>query len=91
MLCLGMHSNVMHRFMVQAFQDPSLCSSAIFIQRHPHLSVGYHLSEELTQLLEERLINDLLPGGLAAAAPFPEDLYSKVVKTETFYLQFKKA
>ncbi len=27
MLCLGMHSNVMHRFMVQAFQDPSLCSS----------------------------------------------------------------
>ncbi len=27
MLCLGMHSNVMHRFMVQAFQDPSLWSS----------------------------------------------------------------
>jgi hypothetical protein len=25
--CLGMHSNVMHRFMVQAFQDPPLCSS----------------------------------------------------------------
>ncbi len=29
MLCLGMHSNVMHRFMVQAFQDPPLCSSTI--------------------------------------------------------------
>ncbi len=26
MLCLGMHSNVMLRFMVQAFQDPPLCS-----------------------------------------------------------------
>jgi hypothetical protein len=26
-LCLGMHSNVMHRFMVQAFQDPPFCSS----------------------------------------------------------------
>jgi hypothetical protein len=74
-----MHIYVMHRFVVQAFQDPPLCSSTILIQRHPHLTVGYHLSEELTQLLEERLINDLLPGGLAAApAPFPEDLYSKV-------------
>ncbi len=33
MLCLGMHSNVMHRFMVQAFQDPPLCRStySIFI------------------------------------------------------------
>jgi hypothetical protein len=70
--------------MVQAFQDPPLCSSPILKQRHPHLTVGYHLSEELTQLLEERLINNLLPGGLAA--PFPEDLYSKVVKTKTFYL-----
>ncbi len=27
MLCLRMHSNVMHRFMVHAFQDPPLCSS----------------------------------------------------------------
>jgi hypothetical protein len=27
MLCSGMHSNVMHRFMVQAFQDPPLCGS----------------------------------------------------------------
>ncbi len=27
MLCLGMHSNVMLRFMGQAFQDPPLCSS----------------------------------------------------------------
>jgi hypothetical protein len=27
MLRLGIHSNVMHRFMVQAFQDPPLCSS----------------------------------------------------------------
>jgi len=26
-LCLGMHSNVMHRFMVQPFQDPPFCSS----------------------------------------------------------------
>jgi hypothetical protein len=25
-----MHSNVMHRFMVQAFQDPPLCSSTIY-------------------------------------------------------------
>jgi hypothetical protein len=24
-----MHSNVMHRFMVQAFQDPPLCSSTL--------------------------------------------------------------
>jgi hypothetical protein len=30
MLCLGMHSNVMHRFMVQAFQDPTLCTVAAF-------------------------------------------------------------
>jgi hypothetical protein len=29
MLCLGMHSYVMLRFMVQAFQDPPLCSSII--------------------------------------------------------------
>ncbi len=29
MLCLGMHSNVMLRFMVQALQDPPLCSSTI--------------------------------------------------------------
>ncbi len=28
-LCLGMHSNVMHRFMVQAFQDPPFCSSTV--------------------------------------------------------------
>ncbi len=27
MLYLGMHSNVMLRFLVQAFQDPPLCSS----------------------------------------------------------------
>jgi hypothetical protein len=27
MLCLGKHSNVMHRFKVQALQDPPLCSS----------------------------------------------------------------
>ncbi len=27
MICLGIHSNVMLRFMVQAFQDPPLCSS----------------------------------------------------------------
>jgi len=27
MICSGMHSNVMLRFMVQAFQDPQLCSS----------------------------------------------------------------
>ncbi len=27
MLCLGMYSNVMHRFMVQAFHDPPLCCS----------------------------------------------------------------
>ncbi len=27
MLCLGMHSNVMLCFMVQAFQDPPLCNS----------------------------------------------------------------
>jgi hypothetical protein len=26
MICLGIHSNVMLRFMVQAFQDPPLCS-----------------------------------------------------------------
>jgi hypothetical protein len=30
MLCLGTHSNVMHRFMVQAFQEPPLCSSTRF-------------------------------------------------------------
>jgi hypothetical protein len=27
MLCFGMHSNMMLRFMVQALQEPSLCSS----------------------------------------------------------------
>ncbi len=27
MLCLGMHSNVMLRFIVQVLQDPPLCSS----------------------------------------------------------------
>ncbi len=27
MICLGMHSNVMLRFMVQAFMDPPLSSS----------------------------------------------------------------
>jgi hypothetical protein len=27
MLCLGMHCNVMVRFMVHALQDPPLCSS----------------------------------------------------------------
>ncbi len=27
MLCLGIHSNVMHRFMVQGFQDPPFCST----------------------------------------------------------------
>ncbi len=30
MICLGIHSNVMLRFMVQAFQDPRLCSSAVY-------------------------------------------------------------
>ncbi len=30
MLCLGMHSNMMLRFMVQALQDPPLCSSTFF-------------------------------------------------------------
>ncbi len=29
-LCLGMHSSVMHRFLVQAFQDPPFCSSTHF-------------------------------------------------------------
>jgi len=29
MLCLGMHSNVMLRFKVQALQDPPLCSSTV--------------------------------------------------------------
>jgi hypothetical protein len=29
MLCLGMHSNVMLRFMVQAFQNPPLCSITV--------------------------------------------------------------
>ncbi len=29
MLCLGMHSNVIHCFMVQALQDPPLCSSTV--------------------------------------------------------------
>jgi hypothetical protein len=30
MLCLGMHCNVMLRFMVQALQNPPLCSSTTF-------------------------------------------------------------
>jgi hypothetical protein len=35
-LCLGMHTNVMLRFMVQALQDPPLCSSTscTFIANH---------------------------------------------------------
>jgi hypothetical protein len=32
MLCLGMHSIVMLRFMVQAFQDTPLCSSTRIYQ-----------------------------------------------------------
>jgi hypothetical protein len=40
MLCLAMHSNVMLRFMVQALQDPPLCSSTI---RKDHF-VTYALS-----------------------------------------------
>ena len=37
MLCLGMHSNVMLRFIVQAFQDPLLCS--ITLQQWPSPTV----------------------------------------------------
>jgi len=33
MLCLGIHSNVMHRFMVQVFQDPQFCSSTVYTTR----------------------------------------------------------
>jgi hypothetical protein len=29
MICLGMHNDVMLRLMVQAFQDPPLCSSTM--------------------------------------------------------------
>ncbi len=39
-LCLGMHSNVMHRFMVQAFQDPRLCSRTYFSSYFPKQRVG---------------------------------------------------
>ena len=35
MLCLGMHSNVMLRFMVQALQDAPLCSSTFQPSRGP--------------------------------------------------------
>jgi len=28
-----MHSNVMHRFLVQAFQDPPFCSSTVYTTR----------------------------------------------------------
>ncbi len=31
MVCLVIHRNVMHRFRVQAFQDPPLCSSTVFL------------------------------------------------------------
>ncbi len=31
MLCLGMHSNVMLRFMVQALQEPMLCRLGSFM------------------------------------------------------------
>jgi len=30
MICLGMHNNVMLRFIVQAFPDPPLCSSTSY-------------------------------------------------------------
>ncbi len=30
MICLGLHSNVMLRFMVLAFQDPPLCCSTVY-------------------------------------------------------------
>ncbi len=53
-LCLGMHSNVMHRFMVQAFQDAPFCSSTI----HFHIAAHYFLEwprkqhkSEITELL----------------------------------------
>ncbi len=36
-LCLWMHINVMHRFMVQAFQDPPFCSSTVLVPVIPWL------------------------------------------------------
>ncbi len=37
MICSGMHSNLMLRFMVQAFQDPPLCRSTLQLPRKlPH-------------------------------------------------------
>jgi hypothetical protein len=43
MLRLGMHSNVMLRFTVQALQDPPLLSSTRFIDTVlTHVSILYH-------------------------------------------------
>ncbi len=40
MICLGMHYNVMLCFMVQAFQDPPLCSSTLLPwPQHPPLPI----------------------------------------------------
>jgi hypothetical protein len=34
MVCVVIHRNVMHRFRVQALQDPPLCSSTDFSRQH---------------------------------------------------------
>jgi len=41
MLCLGMHSNVMLRFMVQAFQDPPLCRSTLYSMQRLFYTILY--------------------------------------------------
>jgi hypothetical protein len=58
MLCLGMHSNVMLRFMVQAFQDPPLCSSTKSSFLTFHLNGLFATKEEK----EEKNLKCLLIG-----------------------------
>ena len=46
MLCLGMHSNVMLRFMVQAFQDPPLCSRTLKVPKRENFSLAFFALSE---------------------------------------------
>ncbi len=53
MLCLGMHRNVMLRFMAQAFQDPPLCRSTVFVLWSLHLlSHGGENGENLWDIFQ---------------------------------------
>jgi hypothetical protein len=43
MVCLGIHQNVIHRFMVQALQDPPLCSSTASVTLSRPITPPQHI------------------------------------------------